>query len=81
MKVISSIWYIFASIVLELIILVKVITSVGDYGYGELWKIESATWKYVEDEETGKSIIVVDKYGEDRWWKNIKRWLKTVWKK
>lgn len=81
MRIISSIWYIFASIVLELIIILKVITTIGDYGYGYLWKLEGATWKYTEDEETGETIITIDKYGEDRWFKNLKRWLKAVWQK
>lgn len=81
MRVISTTWYIFVSIVLELVILFKIITTVGDYGYGELWKIEAAEWKYIDDEETGETIIVIDKYGEDRWLKNLKKWLRQVWKK
>lgn len=80
MKVISTLWYIFTSLVLEVIILIKVITSVGDYGYGELWKLEAAEWKYEEDPETGEPLLVLSKPGENRWYKNLRNWIKEIWK-
>lgn len=80
MKVVLTIWYIFVSLVLEIIILTKVITLVGDYGYSQLWKIEAAKWKYIEDIETGEKILVIDSYGEKSWWRNLRKWIMEIWK-
>lgn len=81
MCIIGTIWYIFASIVLEIIILIKVITTVGDFGYKTLWKIEAGKWLKKENPETGELVPVIYIYGEDGWWKNLKSWILELWKK
>lgn len=80
MYVLGTIWLIFASIVLEVIILIKVITTVGDFGYKTLWKIESSKWIMEKDSVTGQPIPVIHCYGEDGWWKNLKSWIQELWK-